>query len=85
MLMQGLLGFFPDAPRNKLYLDPSLPAWLPDLTVRDLRIGKHIFEIHFSRNDSQTQFEVVKGDPGIVERCNLPQKLAQLKIESEPI
>jgi glycogen debranching enzyme len=85
MLMQALLGFFPDAPRNKLYLDPSLPAWLPDLTVRDLRIGKHIFEIHFSRNDGQTQFEVVKGDPGIVERCNLQQKLAQLKIESEPI
>jgi len=37
------------------------------------------------RNGGQTQFEVVKEDPGIVERCNLQQKLAQLKIESEPI
>ena len=41
MLTQALLGFLPDAPRDKLYVDPSLPAWLPDLTVRDLRIGKH--------------------------------------------
>jgi hypothetical protein len=29
----ALLGFLPDAPRNKLYVDPFLPAWLPDLTV----------------------------------------------------
>jgi glycogen debranching enzyme len=85
MLMQALLGFFPDAPRNKLYLDPSLPAWLPDLTLRDLRIGKHIFEIRFSRKDDQTHFEVLKGDAGIVERCNLQQKLAELKIKSEPL
>ena len=33
MLTQALLGFLPDAPRNKLYIDPALPHWLPDLTV----------------------------------------------------
>jgi AcrR family transcriptional regulator len=38
-----------------------LPAWLPDLTVRDLRIGKHILEIRFYRNDDRTEFEVLKG------------------------
>src|SRR5262249_52601399 len=42
MLTQALLGFFPAAPHNKLYVDPYLPAWLPDLTVHDLRIGKHM-------------------------------------------
>jgi glycogen debranching enzyme len=41
MLTQALLGFLPDAPRNKLYVDPSLPRWLPDLTVYDVRVGKH--------------------------------------------
>ncbi|MGA2418971.1 MAG: glycogen debranching N-terminal domain-containing protein, partial [Candidatus Acidiferrum sp.] len=85
MLMQAMLGFFPDAPRNKLYLDPSLPAWLPDLTVRDLRVGKHILEIRFSRCDDRTEFEVLKGDAEIVERCDLQQKIARLKIESERI
>ena len=27
MLTQAMLGFLPDAPRNKLYVDPSLPRW----------------------------------------------------------
>ena len=33
MLTQAMLGFFPDAPRDKLYIDPWLPNWLPDITV----------------------------------------------------
>ena len=37
--LQAILGFAPDAPRGKLYVDPSLPQWLPDLTVLDLRLG----------------------------------------------
>ena len=37
--MQAMLGFAPDAPRGKLYVDPSLPQWLPDLTLLDLRLG----------------------------------------------
>jgi hypothetical protein len=40
MLTQAMLGFLPDAPRNRLYLDPSLPKWLPDLAAHDLRVGK---------------------------------------------
>src|SRR6202165_4999003 len=38
MLTQALLGFLPDAPRNKLYVDPALPKWLPELTIQALRI-----------------------------------------------
>jgi hypothetical protein len=26
-----------DAPRGKLYVDPALPDWLPDVTLTDLR------------------------------------------------
>jgi hypothetical protein len=51
-------GSVPDAPRNKLYVDPSLPAWLPDLTVRDLRLGKHKLDIRFWIEGEQTSFEV---------------------------
>jgi glycogen debranching enzyme len=79
MLMQALLGFLPDAPRNKLYIDPLLPAWLPDLTVRDLRIGRHRLEIRFWREDNETAFEVTKGDPKVVERCDIVAKFAQLR------
>ena len=67
MLTQALLGFVPDAPHNKLYVDPCLPAWLPDLTVHDLRIGKHMLDIRFWRDGEQTSFGVIKGDPKLVE------------------
>ena len=74
MLTQALLGFLPDAPRNKLYVDPFLPAWLPDLTVRDLHIGKHKLDIRFWREGEQAAFEVIKGDPNLVERCDVAAK-----------
>jgi glycogen debranching enzyme len=67
-LMQAMLGFRPDAPRGKLHVDPLLPEWLPDLTVFDLRVGKHRFDIRFWRDGGETQFEVLQGDPKVVER-----------------
>jgi glycogen debranching enzyme len=85
MLTQALLGFLPDAPRNKLYVDPSLPTWLPDLTVRDLRIGKRKLDIRFWREGEQTSLEVITGDPNVVERCELASKIAQLRTASNPI
>jgi hypothetical protein len=84
MLTQALLGFLPDAPRNKLYVDPSLPRWLPDLTVQDLRIGKHKLDIRFWREEEETGFEVIKGEPMVVERCNIVSKVAQLRTASDP-
>jgi len=83
MLTQALLGFMSDAPRNKLYIDPSLPAWLPDLTVRDLRIGKHKLDIRFWREGKETAFDVIKGDPDLVERCDIAHRVAQLRTRSE--
>jgi glycogen debranching enzyme len=85
MLTQALLGFLPDAPRNKLYVDPSLPRWLPDLTVYDVRVGKHKVAIRFWREEKQTAFEVIRGDAKLVERCELASKFAQLRTGSDPI
>jgi glycogen debranching enzyme len=70
LLMQAIVGFNPDAPRGKLYVDPWLPEWLPDLTVLDLRVGKHKFDIRFWRAADETQFEVLRGDPKAVERSS---------------
>jgi glycogen debranching enzyme len=79
MLTQALLGFLPDAPQDKLYVDPWLPAWLPDLTIRDLRIGRHKLDIRFWREGDDTQFRVLKGDADVVERCTLRSKMAWLR------
>ncbi len=59
-------GIVPDAPHRRLYVDPVLPGWLSDLTVRDLRVGDQSFDIRFWRADEQTRFEVLKGDPAAV-------------------
>ena len=60
-LMQAILGIVPDAPRGKLYVDPLLPTWLPDLTLLDLHLGSHRFDIRFWRDGDETHFEVQKG------------------------
>jgi glycogen debranching enzyme len=67
-LLQAILGFRPDAPQGRLHVDPLLPEWLPDLTVLDLRVGKHRFDIRFWRADNKTRFEVLQGDPKAVLR-----------------
>jgi glycogen debranching enzyme len=85
MLVQALLGFVPDAPRNRLYIDPWLPAWLPDLTVRDLRIGQNKLAIRFWREGDETAFEVIDGDPEVVQRCDITAKMAQMRTASDPL
>jgi hypothetical protein len=76
------LGFLPAAPHNKLYVDPYLPAWLPDLTVHDLRIGRHMLDIRFWREGERTAFEVVKGDRKLVERRDLSTEGMELTTSS---
>jgi len=69
-LMQAILGIVPDAPRGKLYVDPLLPSWLPDLTLLDLQVGRHKFDLRFWRDGDATQLEVLKGDPKAVVRSS---------------
>jgi len=85
MLTQAMLGFLPDAPRNKLYVDPLLPNWLPDITISDLRLGRHKFDIRFWREGERTEFEVLNGESSFVERCEMGTKAAQLKDPADPI
>jgi hypothetical protein len=80
-----MLGFLPDAPRNKLYVDPLLPDWLPDITISDLRLGRHKFDIRFWREGERTEFEVLNGESSFVERCEMGTKAAQLKDRTDPI
>jgi glycogen debranching enzyme len=83
-LMQAMLGFVPDAPRGKLHVDPWLPEWLPDLTVFDLRVGARQFDIRFWRDGRETQFEVLRGDPGAVERSRFGGQIAPHDASANP-
>lgn len=63
-LLRAMLGLDADASKNRLYVDPLLPAWLPDLTVRRLRVGKATLDLRFWREGTVTRHEVlaVQGD-----------------------
>ncbi|MBS0237494.1 MAG: amylo-alpha-1,6-glucosidase [Proteobacteria bacterium] len=71
MLLQAMLGLQQDAPRGKLYVDPALPDWLPDVTLKDLRLGRSRFDIRFWREGKETAFEVLKGKRSAVERMSI--------------
>jgi hypothetical protein len=59
-LLQAMLGLYPYAPLKLLIIDPHLPDWLPEITLRDLRIGKAIVTIRFRRGaDGRTSYRVM--------------------------
>ncbi len=60
--VQALIGFQPDLPRQTLRLAPLLPEWLPELTIKDLRLGDRRIDLRFWREKDITRFEVAKGD-----------------------
>ncbi len=64
--VQAILGLQPNAPENRLYVDPVLPDWLPDLTITNLRVGNRNFDIRFWRDGSNTRWDVMRGDPADV-------------------
>jgi glycogen debranching enzyme len=76
VLLQAMLGLEQDAPRGKLYVDPALPDWLPDVTLTDLRLGRQRFEIRFWRDGKKTLFEVRKGKREAVERKAISTRLS---------
>jgi glycogen debranching enzyme len=65
-LLQAMLGIQPDAPNNRLYVDPALPDWLPDITLIDLRLGQRHLDIRFTRDGERTVWEVLRGDAKVV-------------------
>jgi glycogen debranching enzyme len=59
-IMQAILGIYPYAPMNILFLDPHLPDWLPAIAVRKLHVGQATADIRFYRRGKSTHFEVLE-------------------------
>jgi glycogen debranching enzyme len=60
-LVQAMLGIYPFAPANLLALvRPRLPDWLPELTLRNLRVGEARISLYFRRDaDGGTSHEIL--------------------------
>ncbi len=57
-LLQAMLGLEADAPNQRLYVDPQLPAWLPSVTLRGLKVGRNEIDLHFWREGNRTYWDV---------------------------
>lgn len=64
--LQAMLGLAPDAPNGVLRLAPQLPEWLPQVVLRDLRVGQMVFDLHFQREAGRTAVEVLRGNAAAV-------------------
>lgn len=61
-----LLGLEPDAPSRRLYLDPALPPWCPELTVQNLRFGGQRLAVTATRRADGSCDVSVSGHSGDV-------------------
>jgi glycogen debranching enzyme len=59
-LLRTLLGLRADAPNGRLYVHPTLPHWLPDLTIDGLVCGPARLTIHFWRVGEESHWKVVE-------------------------
>lgn len=71
-LLRAILGLDADAPTRTLYIDPVLPPWLPDLTLRQLRVGRATLDLRFWRERDATRYEVLA-------------KEGDVKVEARPV
>jgi glycogen debranching enzyme len=56
-LLQAITGIQADAPSNRLYVDPDLPPWLPDVTLHGLRVGEAKLDLTFFRERERTRWD----------------------------
>jgi hypothetical protein len=65
-LIQVVLGAQPDAPSGRLYIDPALPDWLPELRLTNLRLGDRVLDLRFWRERERNCWEVTRGAREVV-------------------
>jgi glycogen debranching enzyme len=72
ILQQMLLGIYPYAPMNLLFVEPALPEWMPNTPLRNLNVGKHRVSLEFTRSaDGHTNYKVLD-NPGNVRVIRQP-------------
>jgi len=65
--LSALLGLDADAPNGVLRLTPTLPRWLPDVTLRDLGLGAEQFDLRIRREGEECVVEVLRGNPAAIQ------------------
>jgi glycogen debranching enzyme len=71
LAVQLFLGLVPDAPRQRCFIAPWLPDWLPHLKVKGIAVGEGTLDVSLARAGERTivesvtssGIEVVEGEP----------------------
>src|SRR5690348_2276648 len=79
-MLQTILGLRADAPHNRLYVCPTLPSWLPDITVRHLHVGQCALDLRFWMEGERSRWEVL----GITEHHDVPPERI-VQVVEEPL
>lgn len=58
-IVRAILGLEADAPRGRLYVDPALPDWLPEVEISNLNVGDSVFRIRFWQEGPASRWEVL--------------------------
>lgn len=61
-LLRAILGLQANAHTRTLYIDPVLPRWLPEVTLRNLRVATSTATIRFWSEEDHSRFEVLSCD-----------------------
>lgn len=58
-LLQAILGLQADAPAGRLYVAPTLPEWLPEIELSQLKVGDSVLNLRFWREGLDSRWEVL--------------------------
>lgn len=50
--LQAILGLEADAPNGRLLLNPTLPEWLPSVTIKNMAIGDALIDLHIEHSET---------------------------------
>jgi glycogen debranching enzyme len=65
LLAQLFLGLVPDAPQNRVFLNPRLPDWLPKLELSNITIGREKIAVKLSRRDGRTIIDEIENNQNL--------------------
>ena len=82
-LLRTILGLRADASNNRLYVHPTLPHWLPDLTLGNLVCGRTQLAVRFWREGEVSRWTVTE-QHGTLEVLDDPDAVVRKIVQSPP-
>ena len=85
LLIRTMLGLEADATHRQLRIHPTLPEWLPDLTLKHLQVGNAAISLRFWREDEQTRWQVTDVDGDLQVDVDTKSASIQLSQQYNPL